>query len=96
TYFENAITTDAGAKALTINKPGPWVIGEPGFVYDASSDEFGMITYEHAAKKYKVGETLELIAPHCDPVVNEYDQMYAIRKDRVEAVWPILARGHSQ
>ena len=22
--------------------------------------------------------------PHCDPVVNEYDQMYGIRKDRVE------------
>jgi len=34
--------------------------------------------------------------PHCDPAVNEYDQLYAIRKDRVEAVWPIAARGHSQ
>ena len=44
-----------------------------------------------AEKSYKVGDKLELIAPHCDPVVNEYDQMYAIRKDRVEAVWPILA-----
>ena len=31
--------------------------------------------------------------PHCDPVVNEYDQIYAIRKDRVEAVWPVAARG---
>src|SRR5436190_11601244 len=25
TYFEKSITTDAGAKALTLNKPGPWV-----------------------------------------------------------------------
>ena len=39
---------------------------------------------------------VEGLAPHCNPVVNEYDQIYAIRKDRVEAVWPILARGHSQ
>ena len=31
--------------------------------------------------------------PHCDPVVNLYDQMYGIRKDRVEVVWPITARG---
>jgi D-serine deaminase-like pyridoxal phosphate-dependent protein len=96
TYFEKSITTDAGAKALTLNKPGPWVIGEKGFAYNAGSDEFGVIKYEKAEKTYKVGDKLELIAPHCDPVVNEYDQMYAIRKDRVEAVWPILARGHSQ
>ena len=96
TYFEKSITTDAGAKALTLNKPGPWVIGEKGFAYNAGSDEFGVIKYEKAEKTYKVGDKLELIAPHCDPVVNEYDQMYAIRKDRVEAVWPIEARGHSQ
>jgi D-serine deaminase-like pyridoxal phosphate-dependent protein len=96
TYFEKSITTDAGAKALTLNTPAPRVIGEQGFAYNPSSDEFGVITYDRAEKSYKVGDTLELIAPHCDPVVNLYDQIYAIRKDRVEAVWPILARGKAQ
>ena len=96
TYFPNSLTTDAGAKALTLNKPGPWVIGEKGFTYNAGSDEFGVIRYETAQRAYKVGDKLELIVPHCDPVVNEYDQMYAIRGDKVEAVWPIAARGHSQ
>jgi D-serine deaminase-like pyridoxal phosphate-dependent protein len=96
TYFPGSITTDAGAKALTLNKPGPWVIGEKGFEYNAGSDEFGVIKYETAGRSYKVGDKLELIIPHCDPVVNEYDQMYAIRNDRVEDVWPILARGRSQ
>jgi D-serine deaminase-like pyridoxal phosphate-dependent protein len=96
TYFEKSITTDAGAKALTLNKPGPWVIGEKDFVYNAGSDEFGVIKYEKAERSYKVGDKLELIVPHCDPAVNEYDQLYAIRNDRVEAVWPIAARGHSQ
>jgi D-serine deaminase-like pyridoxal phosphate-dependent protein len=96
TYFEKSITTDAGAKALTLNKPGPWVIGEKDFVYNAGSDEFGVIKYEKAERSYKVGDKLEVIVPHCDPAVNEYDQLYAIRKDRVEAVWPIAARGHSQ
>ena len=48
-------------------------------------------------KSYKVGDKLELIVPHCDPVVNEYDQMYCgMRKDRVEVVWPVTARGKSQ
>jgi 3-hydroxy-D-aspartate aldolase len=96
TYFERSITTDAGAKALTINQPSASVIGEPGFRYDAGSDEFGVITYDNAAGTYRVGDRLELIAPHCDPVVNLYDRIYATRRDRVEAVWPIMARGHSQ
>jgi len=95
-YFPNSLTTDAGAKALTLNKPGPWVVGEKDFSYNAGSDEFGVIRYEKAERSYKVGDKLELIVPHCDPVVNEYDQMYAIRRDRVEQVWPILARGKSQ
>ena len=96
TYFEGSITTDAGAKALTLNTPGPLVIGEDTAVYNPSSDEFGVVTCDTARRSYRVGDKLELIPSHCDPVVNLYDQIYATRKDRVEAVWPILARGHSQ
>jgi len=96
TYFPGRLTTDAGAKALTLNKPDAIVIGEKGFSYNAGSDEFGAIRYETATKTYKVGDKLELIVPHCDPAVNEYDQIYGTRKDRVEVVWPISARGHSQ
>jgi 3-hydroxy-D-aspartate aldolase len=43
-----------------------------------------------------VGDKLEVITPHCDPTVNLYDQIYGTRKDRVEVVWPITARGKSQ
>ena len=96
TYFENRLTTDAGTKALTLNKPDPIVIGEPGFRYAAGSDEFGTIQYESANKTYKVGDKLELIIPHCDPVVNLYDVFYGVRNDKVEAVWPVTARGKSQ
>jgi 3-hydroxy-D-aspartate aldolase len=96
TYFPKRITTDAGSKALTLNKPDPIVIGEPGFRYTAGSDEFGSIQYETANKTYKVGDKLELIVPHCDPVVNEYDAFYCVRNDRVELVWPVTARGRSQ
>jgi len=96
TYFPGRLTTDAGAKALTLNKPDAIVIGEKGFSYTAGSDEFGAIRYETASRTYKVGDKLELIVPHCDPAVNEYDQIYGTRKDKVEVVWPISARGHSQ
>src|SRR5687767_4162404 len=94
--FPGRLTTDAGAKALTINTPRAGVIGEPGMDYNAGSDEFGSITFKEASKSYKMGDRLELITPHCDPAVNLYDYIYATRKDRVEAVWEITARGHSQ
>ena len=94
--FPGRLTTDAGAKALTLNTPRAGVIGEPHMDYNAGSDEFGVITVKEASKSYKIGDHLELIVPHCDPVVNLYDQMYATRKDRVVAVWPVTARGRSQ
>jgi 3-hydroxy-D-aspartate aldolase len=95
--FPNRLTTDAGAKALTLNTPTAGVIGEPGMEYNAGSDEFGGIRWTTPpSKEYKIGDLLEVIVPHCDPVVNEYDQMYGIRKDKVEVVWEVTGRGKSQ
>lgn len=95
--FPGRITTDAGAKALTLNVPHAGVIGEPAADYNAGSDEFGVITFTgEPSKRYKIGDRLEVIVPHCDPVVNLYDVMYGIRNDRVEKVLPITARGRSQ
>ena len=95
--FPGRLTTDAGTKALTLNTPTPKVIGEPDMTYSASSDEFGGIRFTSPpSKEYQIGDRLELLVPHCDPVVNLYDQMYGIRKDRVEVIWPIVARGKSQ
>lgn len=94
--YEGKVTTDAGAKACTINQPWPIVKGQTGMRYTSGSDEFGTLRYDdNASRSYEVGDKLEVIVSHCDPVVNLYDQMYAIRKDKVEAVWQISARGMS-
>jgi D-serine deaminase-like pyridoxal phosphate-dependent protein len=94
--YEGRATTDAGAKANTINRPWPIVAGETGMSYTSGSDEFGTLRYEeNASRTYRVGDKLELIVSHCDPVVNLYDRMYAVRGGIVEAVWEIAARGSS-
>ncbi len=94
--YEGRATTDAGAKACTINQPWPIVKGESGMAYRSGSDEFGTLVYEEGpSRTYRVGEKLELIVSHCDPVVNLYDDLHAVRGDRVEAVWRIAARGKS-
>ena len=93
--YEGRATTDAGAKACTINRPWAIVKGETGMSYTSGSDEFGSIRYEDPSRTYQVGEKLELIVSHCDPVVNLYDQMYAVRNGVVESVWEGSARGQS-
>ena len=94
--YEGRATTDAGAKANTINRPWPIVAGETGMSFTSGSDEFGTIRYEEdASRTYRVGDKLDLIVSHCDPVVNLYDQLYGVRGDRVEVVWPIAGRGMS-
>jgi len=93
--YEGRATTDAGAKACTINRPWAIVKGETGMSYTSGSDEFGSIRYEDSSRTYQVGDKLELIVSHCDPVVNLYDQMYAVRNGVVESVWEVSARGKS-
>ncbi len=93
--YDGRATTDAGAKACTINRPWAIVKGESGMSYTSGSDEFGSIRYDNPSRTYAVGDKLELIVSHCDPVVNLYDQMYAVRNGQVEAVWSIAARGKS-
>ena len=94
--YPGRCTTDAGAKACTINRPWPRVKGETGMSYTSGSDEFGTLRYEEEpSRTYKVGDKIELIVSHCDPVVNLYNHLYAMRGERVEAIWPIAARGMS-
>ena len=94
--YPGRCTTDAGAKACTINRPWPRVKGETGMSYTSGSDEFGTLRYEEEpSRTYEVGDKIELIVSHCDPVVNLYNHLYAVRGERVEAIWPIAARGMS-
>jgi D-serine deaminase-like pyridoxal phosphate-dependent protein len=55
------------------------------------SEEHGHLYLEDADPK--VGDKVELIPSHCCTTINLHDRYYACRGDRVEAVWPIAARG---
>ena len=94
--YEGRATTDAGAKALTINRPGAIVAGTSGMTYSSGSDEFGTIRYDNPSRTFAVGERLEVIVAHCDPVINLYDRLFGVRGETVETVWPIAGRGKSQ
>ncbi len=91
TGTERAIV-DAGLKASSIDSGMPRVANAPGVEYIKASDEHGVLQLNGAAG-YEVGDKIGLIPGHCDPTVNLYDQFVCIRGGRVEAIWPITARG---
>ncbi|HYX65192.1 MAG TPA: DSD1 family PLP-dependent enzyme [Burkholderiales bacterium] len=84
---------DAGLKASSVDSGMPEVWQRPGLVYRSASDEHGWVEIAAGAPAPGLGEKLLLVPGHCDPTVNLHDWYVAYRGDRVEAVWPVSARG---
>ena len=84
---------DAGLKALGMDSGPPAVWDEPAATYERASDEHGRLGIAGPTNRLKLGDKVRLVPGHCDPTVNLYDWYVAVRGDRVEAVWPITARG---
>jgi D-serine deaminase-like pyridoxal phosphate-dependent protein len=88
---------DGGYKAFSTDRPfPPKPLHLPGVEYEWAGDEHGRLNLSGVPGRLKVGDRVEFIPPHCDPTVNLYDHIHALRGDRVEVVWPIAARGKSQ
>lgn len=83
---------DAGLKASSIDSGMPTVWQRPELKYLKASDEHGVLAVP-ADSPLALGDALMLVPGHCDPTVNLYDELVCFRGDRVEAIWPIAARG---
>jgi D-serine deaminase-like pyridoxal phosphate-dependent protein len=84
---------DAGLKASSVDSGMPGLWQRPGLVYRGASDEHGVVDIASGAQAPALGEKLLLVPGHCDPTVNLYDWYVCVRGGRVEALWPITARG---
>lgn len=89
------VTTDAGSKCFATDGPAPVVAAgaPPGSSYAMFGDQFGRVDLPPGHDGLPVGALLRCIAPHCDPTVNLWDHLVAVRGDTVEAIWPIEGRG---
>ncbi len=87
------VIVDAGLKAHSFDSGNPLVAGWPGVEYIRGSDEHGVLKVPSGARAPTLGEKLRLIPGHCDPTVNLYDWLVCYRGERVEALWPVAARG---
>jgi D-serine deaminase-like pyridoxal phosphate-dependent protein len=88
---ERAIV-DAGLKASSVDSGMPAVWRRPELRYLKAADEHGVLAAPEGST-LALGDVLQLVPGHCDPTVNLYDDLVCVRGDRVEALWPIAARG---
>jgi 3-hydroxy-D-aspartate aldolase len=82
---------DAGLKAHAVDSGLPTVAGRDDVKYVGASDEHG--TLENPTDSLSLGEKIRLVPGHCDPTCNLYDWFVGVRGGRVEALWPVTARG---
>ncbi len=86
---------DAGLKSYSAEKGLPWVFDRADVEAVGVSDEHGKLKLGRDARRLSIGDRVMLIPGHCDPTINLHDWFVGVRKGRVEALWPITARGAS-
>ncbi len=82
---------DAGLKVQSVDSGLPTVYGRDDIVYAQCSDEHGTIADPN--NTLKINDKLRLVPGHCDPTCNIHDWYVGVRNGRVDALWPVSARG---
>ncbi|MEM1039962.1 MAG: DSD1 family PLP-dependent enzyme [Pseudomonadota bacterium] len=82
---------DAGLKVQSVDSGLPIVFGADDLQVLDCSDEHSVIADPQG--RLKINEKLKLVPGHCDPTCNLHDWYVGVRNGKVEALWPISARG---
>jgi D-serine deaminase-like pyridoxal phosphate-dependent protein len=90
------IIIDAGRKSIDPSSMAPEVVGLDGVAGLAFSAEHGIIRLDGPNDAVRVGDRLRLNVGYSDQVVHLHEQHFVVNGDRIEAVWPTLARGRLQ
>jgi len=88
---------DCGTKVLTSDqytvKGYGHVMEYPEATIPSLSEEHGIVDLSACRERPVVGEVVNVVPNHCCVVSNMVDEVYGVRGDRVETVWPVAARG---
>jgi len=94
---ETRAILDAGTKVLTSDQYGMkgygHVLEYPGAVITGLSEEHGTVDLSASAERPAVGDVVHVVPNHCCVVSNMVDEVYGVRGDRLEVLWPVAARG---
>ena len=97
---EDRAILDCGSKTLSAStlktesgQSMGYIVEYPDARFYAASEEHGHVDVSVCDRKPEIGERVQVIPVHPCPCVNEHDSITVIRSGRVEAVWPVHARG---
>jgi len=88
---------DAGSKVLTsdryyVRNHGR-ILEYPEAVISSLSEEHAIVDLSGCRERPSVGDVVNVIPNHCCVVSNMVDEVYGVRGEQVEVVWPVGARG---
>lgn len=87
------IVLDAGRKAMSDDAALPLPLGLPEVQSLRLSAEHATIELVAPSEAPRVGDRIELVVGYSDTTVHLHEELVGVRSDRIEAVWPVLARG---
>ncbi len=90
---KGCVILDAGKKAITEEFGMPIIMGYDEARITGLNEEHGIVTISNDSAALLPGNKVEIVPTHACTTVNLHDNYVAVRGDRVEAVWPISARG---
>jgi D-serine deaminase-like pyridoxal phosphate-dependent protein len=88
------VTVDAGTKSLAVNGPAPHlIVGAPeGTSFAFAGDEHGVLSLPVGSNFPKLGDRILMSVTHCDPTVNLFSVMHAVKQSGDLEKWPVVGR----
>ena len=90
------IVLDAGKKTMSGDAAMPQPIDLPDVRHMRLSAEHTTIELESPSETPRIGDRLEFIVGYSDTTVHLHEEIVGIRRGRIEAIWPVAARGRSK
>jgi D-serine deaminase-like pyridoxal phosphate-dependent protein len=72
------------------------VLEAPGARFHKMNEEHGFIDITKAGREFSVGDRVRIIPNHVCVAMNLHEQVFGVRGDQVEEIWPVEGRGKLQ
>jgi D-serine deaminase-like pyridoxal phosphate-dependent protein len=66
---------------------------DPDAVFESMSEEHGHLNISKSRKQYRVGDRFRIVPNHVCTTINMHHEVYGVRGEMVESVWPVAGQG---
>lgn len=90
------VILDSGNKTLAadrINDGHGYIVEYPESHIYQLNEEHGIVDMSQCAERPIIGERVHIIPVHTCVVTNLHNQIYGVRGNEIEVIWPVAARG---